>query len=57
MLVDQTVKKLTELLPCTFAMYDYMQLEDGSIVENVHMVTEVLYHFYQVLSPPPSIIK
>ena len=39
MLVDQKVKKLTELLPCTFAMYDCKQLEDVSIVENVHMVT------------------
>ena len=46
MLVDQKVKKLTELLPCTFVMYDCRQLEDVSIVENVHMVTEILYHFF-----------
>ena len=43
MLVDQNIKKLTELLPCTFAMYDCRQLEDVSIVENVHMVTEIIY--------------
>ena len=36
------VKKFTELLPCTFAMYDCRQLEDVSSVENVHMVTEIL---------------
>ena len=42
MLVDQRVKKFTELLPCTFAMYDCRQLEDVSSVENVHMVTEIL---------------
>ena len=41
MLVGQKVKKLTELLPCTLAMYDCRQLEDVSSVENVHMVTEI----------------
>ena len=41
MLVDQKVK-FTELLPCTFAVYDYRQVEDVSSVENVHMVTEIL---------------
>ena len=46
MLVDTKVKKLTELLPCTFAMHDCRQLEDVSIVENVHMVTEILYQFF-----------
>ena len=42
MLVDQKVKKFTELLPCTLAMYDCRQLEDVSSVENVYMVTEIL---------------
>ena len=41
-LIDQKVKKFTELLLCTFAMYDCRQLEDVSIVENVHMVTVIL---------------
>ena len=41
MVVDQKVKKFTELLPCTLAMYDCRQLEDVSSVENVHMVTEI----------------
>ena len=36
MLIDQKVKKFTELVPCTFAVYDCMQLED------VSMVTEIL---------------
>ena len=45
MLVDQKVKKLTELLPWTLAMYDCRQLEDVSSVENVHMVTEILSPF------------
>ena len=36
------VKKFTEFLPCTFAMYDRRQLEGVSRVENVHMVTEIL---------------
>ena len=57
MLVDHMVKKFTELLPCTFAIYDCKQLEDVSSVENVHMVTEILYKFYQVLPPPSFIIK
>ena len=42
LLVDQKVEKFTELLPCTFAMYDSRQLEDVSSVESVHMVTEIL---------------
>ena len=46
MLVDQKVKELTELLPCTFAMYDCRQLEDVSNVENVHMVTDILYQVF-----------
>ena len=39
---DHKVKKFTEFLPCTFAMYDCRQLEDVSSVENVHMVTDLL---------------
>ena len=55
---DHKVKKFTEFLPCTFAMYDCRQLEDVSSVEPVHMVTDLLPQvFYQVLSPPSSIIK
>ena len=46
MLVDQNVKKLTELLPCILAMCDCRQLEDVSSVENVHMVTEILSQFF-----------
>ena len=42
MLVDQKVKKFTELLPCIFAMYDFRQLGHFSSVENVHMVTEII---------------
>ena len=59
MLVDQKVRKFTELLLCTFAVYDCRQLEDVSSVENVHMVTEILSQFFvrYVLSPPSSIIK
>ena len=50
MLDDQKVKKFMELLPCTFAMYDCRQLKDVSIVENVHLVTEIqMSNFYQVL--------
>ena len=45
MLVDQKVKKFTELLPCTLAMYDCRQLKDVSGVENVHMVTDALSQF------------
>ena len=30
---DHNVKKFTEFLPCTFAMYDCKQLEDVSSVE------------------------
>ena len=41
-LVDQKVKKFTELLTCTFAMYHCRDLEYVSSVENVHMVTEIL---------------
>ena len=44
MLVDHKVKEFTELLPCTFAMYDCRQLEDVSGVESVSS-------FYQVLPP------
>ena len=47
MLVDQKAKKFTELLPCTFAVYDCRQPEDVSSVENIHLVTELLS---QVLS-------
>ena len=39
---DHKVKKFTEFLPCTFAIYDCRQYEDVSSVENVHMVTEIL---------------
>ena len=39
---DHKVKKFTEFLPCTLAMYDCRQLEDVSSVENVHMVTDLL---------------
>ena len=42
MLVDQKVKKLTELLTFTFAIYDCRQLEDVSSIENVHMATGIL---------------
>ena len=41
-LVDQKGKKFTELLPCTFAVYDCRQLEDVSSVDNFHLVTELL---------------
>ena len=59
MLVDQKAKKLTELLPCTFAVYDCRQLEDVSSVENFHLVTELISQVFIkcVLSPPSSIIK
>ena len=40
--VDHKVKKFTEFLPCTFAMYDFRQLEDVSSVERVHMVTDLI---------------
>ena len=46
MLVDQKVKKFTELLPCTLAMYGCRQLEDVSSVENVYMVTEKLAQIF-----------
>ena len=39
---DHKVKKFTEFLLCTFAMYDCRQLEDVSSVENVYMVTDLL---------------
>ena len=39
---DHKVKKFTEFLPCTFAMYDSRQLEGVFSVENVHMVTDLL---------------
>ena len=59
MLVDQKFKKFTELLPCTFAVYDSRHFEDVSSVENVHMVTEILSQVFirYVLSPPSSTIK
>ena len=59
MSVDQKVKKVTELLPCTFAVYDFRQLEDFSSVENVHMVTEILSQVFikYMLSTPSSIIE
>ena len=50
---DHKVKKFTEFLPCSFAMYDCRQLEDVSSVENVHMDTDLppqvfirCYHFH-----------
>ena len=59
MLVDQKAKKFTELLPCTFAVYDCRQLEDVSSVDNFHLVTDRLSQVFirYVLSPPSSIIK
>ena len=59
MLVDQKAKKSTELLLCTFAVYDCRQLEDVSSVENFHLVTELLSQIFirYVLLPPSSIIK
>ena len=39
---DHMVKKFTEFLTCTFAMYDCRQLVDVSSVMNVHMVTDLL---------------
>ena len=39
---DHKLKKFTEFLLCTFAMYDCRQLEDVSSVERVHMVTDLL---------------
>ena len=55
-LVDQNVKKFTERLPCTFAMYNCRQLEDVSTVENFHMVTEIISQVFIRcchLHPPP----
>ena len=58
MLVDEKVKKFTELLPCTFAMYDCRQLKDVFSIENVHIgYINPISSFYQVLSPPSSTIK
>ena len=55
MLVDQKVKKFTELLSCNFAVYDCWQLEDVSSVENVLMVTEIpSQFFYQECLPSLS---
>ena len=55
---DHKVKKLSEFLPCTFAMYDCRQLEDVSSVENVHMVTDLLpqvfIRFYHLHLPSLS---
>ena len=39
---DDKVKKFTEFLSCTFAMYVCRQLVDVSTVENVHMITDLL---------------
>ena len=39
---DHKVKKFTEFLPCTFAMYDCRQFEDVSSVENAHIITDPL---------------
>ena len=39
---DHKVKKFTEFLPCTFAMYDCRQFENVSSVENVHIITDPL---------------
>ena len=46
MLVDQKVKKFTELRQYTLAMHDCLQLEDVSSVENVNMVTVILSQFF-----------
>ena len=43
---DHKVKRFTEFLPCTFAMYDCRQLEDVSSLENVHMVTDLLLQIF-----------
>ena len=39
---DHKLKKFTQFLSCTFAMYDCRQLEDVSSVEMVLMVTDLL---------------
>ena len=59
MLVDEKVKKFTELLSCTLEVYDCRQFEDDSSLENVHMITEILSQVVirYMLSPPSSIIK
>ena len=48
MLVDQKVKKFTELLSCAFAIYDYRQLDREHVfsVENVLMVTEIVSQIF-----------
>ena len=43
---NHKVKKLTEFLPCAFAMYDCRHLEDVSSIENVHMITDLLPQFF-----------
>ena len=43
---DHKVKKLTEFLPCTFAMYDCRQFDDVSSIENVHVVTDLLLQVF-----------
>ena len=43
---DQKVKKFTEFLPCTFAMYDCRQFEDVSSVKNVHIITDPLSQIF-----------
>ena len=40
---DHWVKKFTEFLPCTFAMYDCRQLEDVSSVERMSILLQKSY--------------
>ena len=56
LLVDQKVKKLTELLQCTFAVYDCRQLEDVSRLENIHMVTEIISQVLSLSSVVPQAV-
>ena len=55
MLIDQKVKKLTELLLCTFAMFD--QAARGCLYrrECPYGFINPISNFYQVLSPSSSI--
>ena len=46
MLVDQKVKKFTELLPCTLAMYDCRQLENVSSIENDYILKKSYLNFF-----------
>ena len=48
MLVDQKVKKFTELLSCTFVVYDCSQLEDVSSVENFKSLKSLDSYFILV---------